>query len=234
MMLGVLAGWLAAASAAPAPEVTVGAKTNPAGMAVLTDLWFEPTEGLQVGPGLDVYFYWYEVDLRARGVVYGGFLVLNGWAGIEPGWFKRADDPDAPRQFAPRALGRARLEVNVRNDLLWLYVRNTGWTRHRGFDEYDPFRDQVFPAGLELSGEHSTALMVSPSGSAERKVWLYGEITLEASQGVGWLDRLPRGGVILEKLTPTISMDFDFYWSLMDNNVGGPGGLFVLVWTPGA
>ncbi len=134
------------------PELTFGAKTRPAGMAVLSDVFHAPAEGLDLGGGLDVYFYWYEAQLRARGVVLGGFLVANGWAVWEPGWFKRADDPDGPRVFSSRPLGRARLELNLRNDLLWLYVRNTGWARHRSVAEYDPFRDQVFPAGLELSG----------------------------------------------------------------------------------
>lgn len=231
-MIGALGlAWLGTAALAIEPELTVGAKTRPAGLAVLSDLWLAPGE-VQVGLGPDVYFYWYEADLRARATVLGGFLVLNGWAGWEPGWFVPADQRDGPRQFMSRPLGRARLEVNLRNDLFWLYLRNTGWSRHRSFDEYDPFRDQLFARGWELSGEHSTALMVSPSGSSERKVWFYGEITLEASVRNGWLDRLPRGGIIVEKLTPTISIDLDLYYSLMDNALGGPGVLAVMWWTP--
>ncbi len=232
-MLGVVAT-LGGAHAGPSPELTFGGKTRPAGIAVLSDLWFAPAPDLNVGPGLDVYFYWYNIDFRARGVVYGGFLVLNGWAGVEPGWFKRADDRGGPRQFELRPLARARVEVNLRNDWVWLYLRNTGWTRYRSAAEFDPFRDQVFARGAELSGEHSTALMFSPSGSAERKLWIYGEITLEASVDVGWLDRLPRAGVLVEKLSPTVSIDLDAYWSLMANAVGGPGGLVVVWWTPGA
>ncbi len=246
----VISAWGALALAGPpqlSPELTLGAKTRPVGMAVLTDLFLSPADdpdpvgGLEIGGGLDVYFYWYEAQLRAREVIYGGFLILNGTLAWEPGWFVPADalkpgDPATPRRFSSRPLARGRIELNLRDDLLWLYVRNTGLARHRRLDEYDPFRDQRFRRGLELSGEHSAALMVSPSGGAARKVWLYAEITLEASvgAGVGWIDRLPRGGVIVEQLASGLSLDLDLYHSLMDNKLGGTGSLLVLWWQPGA
>jgi hypothetical protein len=115
---------------------------------------------------------------------------------------------------------------------LWLNSRTTGWGRYRSWAEYDPFRDTVFPDGLELSGEHSDALMISPSGSAERKLWFYVEYTLESSVDVGWLDQVARGGIILEKATPALSFDFDVYYSFMDTNIGGPGVLVVMWYTP--
>lgn len=226
---------LAAAFAAPIPEFTFGAKTRPVGLAAIGSLWWEPTPNVQVGPGLGVYFLWYELDLQARVTLADGFLVGSAWAAAEPGFYRRQTDPDGPRDAMLRPLARARLEMNLRNDLVWLYVRNTGLTRWRAWAEYDPFRDTDFPAGPELSIEHSTALMFSPSGSRDRKFWFYAEITLEASgRGVGWLDRLPRAGIIAEKLTPSLSADLDFYYSLMDTRIGGFGVLGVLWWTPGA
>lgn len=226
---------VAAALAGPSPEFTFGAKTRPVGMAALGSLWWDAGDTVDLGAGLGVYFLWYELDAQARAVLAGGFLVATGQVAAEPGWFRRQTAPDGPREFMLRPLARGRVELNLRNDLVWLYLRNTGWTRYRAWAEYDFFRDKDFPAGPEWSIEHSTALMLSPSGSRERKVWFYAEITLEASaRGVGWLDRLPRGGVIVEKLTPTLSFDLDFYYSLMPTRVGGPGVLAVLWWNPGA
>lgn len=225
----------AALGGGPSTELTFGAKTRPVGMAALGSLWWDAGETVDLGAGLGVYFYWYELDLQARAVVAGGFIVATGQVAAEPGWFRSQDEPDGPRRFMFRPLGRGRLEVNLRNDLVWLYIRNTGLTRVRPWAEYDPFRDKDFPAGPELSIEHSTALMLSPSGTSERKLWFYVEITLEASaRGVGWLDRLPRAGVIGEKITPTLSFDLDLYYSLMPTKIGGPGVLGVLWWNPGA
>jgi hypothetical protein len=227
--------WLltAALAASPRFEGVLGAKTNPAGLGLFGNLWWQPADGLDVGPGAAVYFYWYEAQAALRHQLLGGFVVTTLQAAAEPGVFKRADDRDGPRQFMLRPLGRGRVEVNLRNDLLWLYSRSTGWTRDRSWAEYDPFRDQVFPEGVEWSGEQSVALMASPSGEAERKVWFYVETTLEASVDVGWLDQMARGGVILEKLTPTVSVDLDLYYSFMDTAVGGPGALVVVWWSPG-
>jgi hypothetical protein len=225
-VIGALAAWAAQ------PELTIGAKTNPAGLAILGDLWVPVADGAQakteVGPGLGVYFLWYEPALRVRQSLLGGFLVGNLWAGAEPGIYLRAEERDGPRVPAVRALGRARLELNLRNDLLWLYSRSTGVVRTHPFAEYDPFRDAVF-VGVERSGEQSVALMASPSGSADRKLWFYAEVTGEAAVGVGWTDRVLRGGVIGEQITPALSADLDLYWSFMDTAVGGPGVL-VVVW----
>ena len=221
----------------PRFEGTLGAKTRPAGLALFgTTYWrVEDADAVDVdlGPGLAVYFFWYELQAAQRVTLLDGFVVATGQLAAEPGFFVRADDADGPRRPALRPLARGRVEVNLRNDLLWLYSRSTGWTRSRSWAEYDPFRDQVFDAGLELSGEQSGALMVSPSGAATRKLWVYAEFTLEASTGPGWLDRMVRGGVIVEKLTPSVSIDLDLYYSFMDTAVGGPGVLGVVWWTPG-
>lgn len=228
--------WLLSLALAAGPrfEGTLGAKSNPAGLGLLGSLWWTPREGVDVGPSGAVYFYWYEAALAARGTLMGGFVIGTLQAAAEPGAFLRADDRDGPRRFGLRPLARGRVEVNLRDDRLWLYVRGTGWTRHRAWHEYDPFRDQVFARGLELSAEQSVALMVSPSGPAERKLWFYAETTLEASVQVGWLDRMVRGGLIVERLTPSVSIDLDLYHSFMDTAVGGPGVLGVIWWTPRA
>ena len=39
--------------------------------------------------------------------------------------------------------------------------------------------------------------------------------------------------MIVEKLTPSVSIDLDLYYSFMDTAVGGPGVLGVVWWTPG-
>lgn len=224
--------WAAALAHAAQPEITIGAKTNPAGLAVLGDLWFPLAESqvarTELSPALGVYFLWYEPALHVRETLLGGLLVLNAWAGAEPGFWLRAEAPEGPREFGLRALGRARVELNLRNDLVWLYSRSTGVFRTHPFPEYDPFRDAVFGT-TEWSGEQSVALMGSPSGSAERKLWIYVETTLEAAVGVGWTDRMIRGGLIGEQLTPALSADLDLYWSFMNTAVGGPGVLGV-VW----
>lgn len=226
-------GWLAIALAAPPTlEGTLGIKTNPAGVALFASAWWDTSDTVQLGPGLGVYFYWYELQAQARHTFLDGFMVTNVQAAAEPGVFLRADDRDGGRQPMLRPLVRAKVEFNLRNDLVWLYLRNVGWSRYRVWDEYDPFRDQVFDTGLEVSAEQSTALMISPSGTAERKVWFYVESTLEASIGPGWLDQVVRGGVIGEKITPAWSFDLDFYYSFMDTRIGGPGVLFVLWWHP--
>ncbi len=222
----------AALAASPHFEGTLGVKSNPVGLGLLGTVYWDATEELHVGPSGAVYFYWYEAAAAARYTLLEGFVIGTFQAAAEPGAFLRADDPQGPRRFSLRPLGRGRVEMNLRNDLLWLYSRSTGWTRNRAWAEYDPFRDQVFPEGWELSGEQSVALMASPSGSAERKVWLYVETTLEASAQVGWLDQMARGGLIVEKLTPTISIDLDLYYSFMDTAVGGPGVLAVVWWNP--
>lgn len=224
--------------APPRFEGTLGFKTNPWGLGLFGNLYWDPYDSgpvdLDVGPGLAVYFFWYELQSSQRLTLLDGFVVATGQFAAEPGIFLRADDPDGPRVPSLRPLGRGRVELNLRNDALWLYSRSTGWTRHRPWAEYDPFRDTVFAEGLELSGEHSDALMVSPSGSATRKLWFYVEYTLEASLDVGWLDQVARGGVIVEKATPALSFDLDLYYSFMDSNIGGPGALLVMWYAPPA
>lgn len=221
-----------AALAGPVPEITIGAKTRLPGLAVLGDLWYTTGESksakTEVAPALGVYFYWYEPALHVRETLLGGFLVANVWAGAEPGAYVRADDRGGPRQVGVRALGRSRLELNLRNDLVWLYGRATGVVRTHPFDEYDPFRDAVF-GPVEASGESSVALMISPSGASERKLWFYVEGTLEGAVGVGTTDEVARGGVIGEKLTPALSADLDFYYSFVDTRLHGFGVLGV-VW----
>ena len=233
--MGVVALWalLAGPGALAEPPrslVTVGAKTHPWGLGgSALALW--DAGPVEVGPYGGVYFYWYEASFMAQEVVLGGFLVLTGQGGVEPGWFFSADDPDAGRRFAVHPLGRGRIELNMRDDHFWLYSRSTGLYRRRSFAEHDPYRGADF--GLdEWSVEQSVALMGCLARQGERRWWLYFEGTLEAAVGVGWLDRMPRAGVLVEQLAPRISVDLDLYWSLMDTAVGGPGALFGLWWAP--
>lgn len=120
--------------------------------------------------------------------------------------------------------------MNLRNDWVWLYNRTSAYGRHRFAGEFDNFRDQLFTDGLEVGGEQSVALMFSPSGTATRKAWFYGEVTLEGATKVGFIDEEILTGVILENLTPAISIDLSY--SFMDTRVGGPGALFVLWCAP--
>ncbi|MCB9673092.1 MAG: hypothetical protein H6734_26715, partial [Alphaproteobacteria bacterium] len=206
---------LASALAGPRFEGTLGVKTTPAGLGLLGTAWWDVGETTDLGPGGAIYFYWYELGLHARTTQLGGFFVGTLQAVAEPGVFKRAAAPDDPRDFMFRPLVRGRGEFNVRDDAVWLYSRTTGWSRHRAWAEYDTFQDRTFPMGLEASLEQSVALMGSPSGAAERKVWIYAETTLETSVRVGWLNRMVRGGVIVEKLSPSVSIDLDVSYSFM-------------------
>lgn len=230
MILATLIG--VACAQGPFPEGMVGARTNPAGLGLWGQLWWEASDTVELGTGVGVFFYWYEAQALARVTLLDGFLVLNGQLAAEPGAFKDASARDEPRRFRLRPLGRGRAELNVRNDAVWLYSRTTAWSRHRRVAEYDPFNDVVFPTGLEGTLEQATALMFSPSGAAERKVWVYGEATLEASVGIGWINRRAHLGVILEKLRPAVSVNLDTYYSFMDTAVGGPGAQVVVWWIP--
>lgn len=237
-MLSLVATWILSAALAEPPrfEGIVGAQTRPAGLGLFgTVYWDVHDEGavdVDIGPGLAVYFYWYELQSTQRLTLLDGFVVATGTLAAEPGAFLRADDREGPRRAQLRPLARGKVELNLRNDLLWLYSRTTGWSRYRTWAEYDTFKDQVFAEGLEGSLEHSDALMVSPSGASERKVWFYAEYTLESTRNVGWINQMARGGVILEKMTPALSFDLDVYYSFMDNRLGGPGALLVMFYTP--
>ena len=207
-------------------------RSHPAGAGVTATLPWD-LGALSVGPAVGLYYYWYELDLFAQKTVLGGFLIASGWVGWEPGWFihaEDADDPDRPRAWGPRALARGRLELNLRNDHAWLYSRSTGLFRHRSFAEYDPYRGAVLDT--EWSGEESIAVLGCPWRQGPRHWWLYAELTLEAETHVGWLERMPRAGLLVEELAPGVTVDLDGYWSLMDAPVGGPGVLGVIWWSP--
>ena len=219
----------AALAASPSLELTFAAKTRPAGGAVIGGLMWD-VEGVDVGPSLGVYFFWYELDAAVRKVWLGGLFVTSAWVGVEPGWFIPSDDAARRRTFGMRGLARTRLEINLRNDWVWLYSRTTPLVRLRQFEEYDPFRDQIL--NTEWAIEQSVALMGSPVHRDDRRLWIYAEITLEAEKTVGWLDILPRGGILVENLVPHLSFDLDVYYSLMDNKLGGLGGLLVVWWNP--
>jgi hypothetical protein len=104
--------------------------------------------------------------------------------------------------------------------------------RVRAFEEYDPYKDVSFGEGPELSYEESFALMGSPWGNEKKRLWIYGEFTLEGSSDPGITEKLPRAGLIFENLLPGITIDLDFYYSLMDSAAGGPGILGVIFWAP--
>ncbi len=234
LILGLLT--VAALAEGPYPAFVAGARTTPAGAAVWGDLWWTTTDDprgpLEVGPGLGVFFYWYELQAQTRLTLGGGALVLLAQGAAEPGWFVRADDPDGPRAFELRPLGRLQANLNLRNHRVWLYDRLTVWGRNRSRDEFDPFRGATFARGLETSTENAVALMVSPGPDRPRKNWFYVEATLEASRGIGWINQRAHVGTILEQLTPALTLNLDAYYSFVDTRVGGPGAQFVLFWAP--
>lgn len=206
-------------------------RSHPAGGA-LTGALFWDAGPLQLGPSLGAYWYWYEAAVAARGRVYGGFLVGSAWAGTELGWFVDDTDRDGGRRWGPRPLARARVEMNLRNDLAWLYTRSTGVFRYHPFREYDPYRDLVL-AGAEWHGEQSVAVMLSPWHREARHLWLYLEGTFEGVVGHGATDTVARGGLLGEQILPGVAFDLDLYWSFRDSPVvGGPGVLGVIWWEP--
>lgn len=221
------------ASAAAKPQVKpvfmLAGRSRPAGAGVTITLPvdFGP---IAAGPAFGLYYYWYELDLFVQKTVLGGFFVGSGWVGWEPGWFIPADDPEGSRVWGPRALARARVEFNLRNDHFWVYTRSTGVFRDRAFPEYDPYRGAVLDT--EWSGEQSVALLACPIRQGERRWWLYAELTLEAEAEAGWLERMPRAGLIVEQLVPGVTIDLDVYYSLMGPPLGGLGVLGVVWWSP--
>lgn len=223
------------AAAFAGPELAVAARTRPAGAAVFAAWYGTAADGksarTELGGAFDVYFLWYEADLRARETLLGGFLVASASAGVEPGFFVRDDDRDGPRAFALRPLGRAQLELNVRDGHLWVYGRSNVLARNHPFAEWDPFRYRTFD-GPELTHENALAVMASPTSSPTRKPWFYVEGIAVDSWGLGAIDRNVRAGLIVEKLTPTISLDVDGYWSFMDNGLGGPGVFGIVFFVP--
>jgi len=234
LILGLLAA--TALADGPYPAFVAGARTTPAGAAMWGDLWWTTTDDpkgpLEVGPGLGIFFYWYELQAQTRLTLGGGALVLLAQGAGEPGWFVRGDDPDGPRTFELRPLGRLQANLNLRNHRVWLYDRLTVWARNRSRDEFDPFRGATFTRGLETSIENAVALMVSPGPDRPRKNWFYVEATLEASRNIGWINQRAHVGTILEKLTPALTLNLDAYYSFVDTRVGGPGAQFVLFWAP--
>ncbi len=227
----------ACSAAFAGPELGFAARTRPAGAAVFA-AWFtevsaQKSAKTELGGAFDVYFLWYEADVRVRETLLGGFLVLSGSGGVEPGFFVRDTDREGPRSFALRPIGRAQVELNVRDDRFWVYGRSNMLVRNHPFAEWDPFRYQVFD-GPEVTHENALALMASPSGTSERKLWFYAEGIAQDSWGVGPIDRNVRVGVIGEKMTPSLSFDVDGYWSFMDNGLGGPGVFGILFWVPPA
>jgi hypothetical protein len=226
-----------AASAWAGPELAFAARTRPAGAAILATWWgtvgSSKATRTDLGLAADVYFLWYEPAARVRTVLLDGFLVGTASVGAEPGFYLPDDRRDGPRTFLLRPIGRAQLEVNWRNTRFWLYGRANVLARNHPIPEWDPFRFQTFD-GPEITHEHALAAMVSPGGDAPRKLWIYGEVILQDAWGIGAIDRNVRLGVIVEKLSPTLTLDADGYWSFMDNGLGGPGVLGLLYWSPGA
>lgn len=221
------------ALAGPQPSFMFAARSHPAGGALTGALYWDAGP-VEVGPYLGAYYYWYETAVAARGRVVGGFLVGSAWAGSELGWFIADDDRDGPRRWGPRPLGRARVEMNLRNDLAWLYTRSTGVVRNHAFREYDPYRDLVLD-GIELHGEQSVAAMLSPWHQADRRLWVYVEGTFEGVAGIGSTETMARGGLLGEQILPGVAFDLDFYWSFRDSPVvAGPGVLGVIWWEPPA
>lgn len=224
-----------AAAALAGPELGFAARTRPAGAAVFAAVYGRAAASrsatTDLGAAFDVYFLWGEADARVRETILGGFLVLSASAGAEPGFFLPDGDRDGPRRATVRPIGRAQLDLNVRNDAFWLYGRSNVLGRVHPFREWDPFRYQVFD-GPELTHENAVALMASPTRRATGKPWFYVEGIAQDAWGIGPIDRNVRAGVIVEKLTPALTLDADGYWSFMDNGLGGPGLFAILFVVP--
>jgi hypothetical protein len=223
------------AAAFAGPELGFAARTRPAGAAVLAAYYGTVADQQNVktdlGGAFDVYFFWYEADARARASLLGGAIVVSGSGGVEPGFYVRDDAREDPRAFAVRPIGRAQVELNLRNDLAWLYARSNVLARYHPFPEWDPFRYVAFE-GTEVTHENAVAAMLSPSGTAVRKLWFYFEFIGQDSWGPGVIDRNIRLGVIGEKMSDSVSFDVDGYWSFMNNGLGGPGLFGILYWVP--
>ncbi|MFZ5475461.1 MAG: hypothetical protein ACOZNI_01695 [Myxococcota bacterium] len=212
-----------------APLFTFAAQSNPAGGAILSEILAD-TGVVEVGPTADVYFYWYELDVKLRKQILGGFLIPWVQVGWEPGWFIPASDPTGERTWSPHLIGRAGLVMNLRNDKWWLYEKVVGTTRDRRMREWDPYK--AAELGDELSVRNDLALMYAVSRQDERVWWVYAELTVEAEREWGWLQKQPRVGLLVEEIAPHLSVDLDLNWSLMDTAIGGPGVLGVVWWAP--
>lgn len=244
-----------AADHAPVTTLLLGVKTRPAGVGVTGSLMVPvvTTKSLSVsvGPYAALYYYWYEADAQVRLVALGGFAVLGIQGGVEPGAYlplatrESGEKGWGSREFSLRGIGRATLELNLRNDHAWLYTRTIGLARGHRFAEYDPYRDLEL-LGTELSGEQAVAAMVAPFGAWSHTpagrdpykayAWLYGEgIFNGIAAGTpdhGATDTSAHVGVILEQVIPKLYLDLDGYWSFGPSaKLAGPGALVVLTYS---
>lgn len=224
-MIGTVAIGLIALSS-PEWLFTAAARTHPAGGYLGGEALFQLDERYYLGPYAQYSFYWAELGakLEAR---FGGRFVTGGlWLGIEPGFYVRATSPDPDERSAGlRGVARARIEVNLRGESLWLYSRSTAEGRLRSFAERDPYRDAVFDQ--ELSAEQALAFLVAPLPN----FWLYLEGTVAAAVDVGLLDLRPSAGIVLEA-SPSWTFDLDFYYSLREGPLEGFGVLLFVWWRP--
>jgi hypothetical protein len=186
---------------------------------------------IRAGPYAQYAFYWAELGAKIQGKVARGLLVGGLSLGAEPGVFIRSEELDESRTPGIRAVARARAELNLRSERVWLYSRSTAVGRLRSFEERDPHRDVVLDR--ELSGEEALALLVAPHRFGERgAVWVYAEWTIAGAIDVGLLDNRPSVGAIVEDLWPGFTFDLDLYYSLREGALEGFGVLLYVWWRP--
>ncbi|MBI4819559.1 MAG: hypothetical protein HY791_25020 [Deltaproteobacteria bacterium] len=223
--------------------VTAVGRTHPVGGLVGFSagyrIWETESFELRAGAYSSYAYYWAELGAQLEARYFGGLLVTTGWLGVEPGELIRAEDVPAaadptiswPRRAALRGVARARAELNLRGELLWLYERLTVEGRVRTFEEYDPYRDVRL--STELTIESATAPMFRALSCWDISVWIYAELTAQAGVDVGLLELKPSGGLIVEELFAGFTFNLDVYHSLRDGPIGGPGALLYVWWRPG-
>lgn len=219
--------------------VTLAARTRPVGGFVGVDALFPVGDGFEAGAYLDYFYYWADLGAKVRYTLLDGFLVAEGWLGVEPGEFVSADvaDPqgplsDLPRQAGLRGVARGRLTLNLRNDLFWLYNRLTVAGRVRSFAELDPFRAARLDTELSVEEAFAPMLRVASWGE-ESRLWMYGELTVEAEAHFGLLDLRPSAGLIAEEILDGVTVNLDIYRSFREGTrLEGFGALVFVWWSP--
>lgn len=198
-------------------------------------------DGLRAGAYADYFFFWAELGAKLEHTLAGGFLVTEGWLGVEPGEFVPATaevDPNLsfglPRQPALRGVARGRMTLNLRTEGWWLYNRLTLTGRVRTTPELDPFRDAVLDAELALEEAFAPMRSLVRWGPERRRqLWVYAELSVEAEARAGLIDFRPSVGLIAEEIADGITLNLDIYRSFRDSpRLEGFGGLIFLWWSP--
>jgi hypothetical protein len=217
------------ARAEPHGLITAAVRTHPAGAIAGGELLFDVAPDLRVGPFLNYAFYWAEAGGKLEWRYLDGLLIGGLSLGAEPGAFIRATTIGDERELGVRALARARLELNLKLERVWLYNRFTAEGRLRSFAERDPYRDAILDR--ELSIEEAIAPLVAVARFSETSaLWVYAELTVATEATFGLLDLRPSAGLIAEEIIDGVTLDLDFYYSLRDGPIRGFGVLLFLWW----